>query len=129
ENEIEKLSFHHQKFLDIFENELYPDVKSRISISLKDIDNLIQSYVELNKKSWMKGVKDIEKILFQKSNYSHSLSFWRQDSVNNQMLLDFTFFSPPTTCFVLRYLMTYQREELNEKFKNGPIQILLFKMN
>ncbi|ETN97985.1 hypothetical protein RFI_39537, partial [Reticulomyxa filosa] len=56
ENEIEKLSFHHQKFLDIFENELYPDAKSRpTSISLKDVDKLIQSYVELNKKSWMKG--------------------------------------------------------------------------
>ncbi|ETO02888.1 hypothetical protein RFI_34525, partial [Reticulomyxa filosa] len=128
-NEIEKLSFHHQKYLDIFENELYPDVKSRpTSISLKDIDNLIQSYVELNKESWMKGVKDIEKILFQKSNYIHSLSFWRQDNDNkNQMLLDFTFFSTTTTCFMLRYLMTYRREDLNQIFKNCPIQIFCGK--
>ncbi|ETO03677.1 PPR repeat-containing protein, partial [Reticulomyxa filosa] len=73
-NEIKKLSFHHQKFLDIFENKLYPDAKHEpTSISLKDVNNLIQSYVELNKKSWMKGVKDIEEILFQNSNYIHSL--------------------------------------------------------
>ncbi|ETO02265.1 pentatricopeptide (PPR) repeat-containing protein, partial [Reticulomyxa filosa] len=43
ENEIEKLSFHHQKYLDIFENELFPDIKFKpTSISLKDVDRLIE---------------------------------------------------------------------------------------
>ncbi|ETO03553.1 hypothetical protein RFI_33849, partial [Reticulomyxa filosa] len=59
EKEIKKLSFHHQQFLDIFENELYPDIKLKFtSISLKDVDKLIEAYVLLNKKSWMKAVKD-----------------------------------------------------------------------
>ncbi|ETO03632.1 pentatricopeptide (PPR) repeat-containing protein, partial [Reticulomyxa filosa] len=45
ENEIEKLSFHHQQFLDIFQNELHPDIKFKPTfISLKDIDNLIEVY-------------------------------------------------------------------------------------
>ncbi|ETN99539.1 hypothetical protein RFI_37931, partial [Reticulomyxa filosa] len=58
-NEIEKLSFHHQHFLDIFQNELYPGIKSKpTSISLNDISTLIEVYVLLNKKSWMKSVKD-----------------------------------------------------------------------
>ncbi|ETN99234.1 hypothetical protein RFI_38247 [Reticulomyxa filosa] len=99
ENEIEKLSFHHQQLLDIFQNELYPDIKFKpTSISLKDFNNLIEAYVLLNKKSWMKAVKDVETILFQKSNYIHSLSYWHQDILNKkQILLDFTYFSTPTT--------------------------------
>ncbi|ETN99828.1 hypothetical protein RFI_37639, partial [Reticulomyxa filosa] len=45
ENEIEKLSFHHQKYLDIFHNELYSDIKFKpTSISLKDFNNLIEVY-------------------------------------------------------------------------------------
>ncbi|ETO02622.1 hypothetical protein RFI_34796, partial [Reticulomyxa filosa] len=128
-NEIEKLSFHHQKFLDIFENELYPDTKFKpTAISLKDFDNLIKAYVLLNKKSWMKSVKDVERILFQKSNYIHSLSYWQQDILNKkQTLLDFSYFSTTTTCFMLRYLMTFQRQELKRRFKNGPIKILCGK--
>ncbi|ETO02689.1 hypothetical protein RFI_34724, partial [Reticulomyxa filosa] len=58
-NDIKKLSFHHQQFLDIFQNELYPDIKFKpISISLNDVGTLIEAYVLLNKKSWMKAVKD-----------------------------------------------------------------------
>ncbi|ETO04365.1 hypothetical protein RFI_33032, partial [Reticulomyxa filosa] len=73
-NEIEKLSFHHQQFLDIFENKLYPNIKFKpTSISLKDVCSLIDMYVLLNKKSWMKAVKDVETILLQKSNYTHPL--------------------------------------------------------
>ncbi|ETO00100.1 hypothetical protein RFI_37359, partial [Reticulomyxa filosa] len=45
ENEIEELSFHHQQFLDIFQNELYPNIKFKpTSISLSDIDKLIEVY-------------------------------------------------------------------------------------
>ncbi|ETO03174.1 hypothetical protein RFI_34236 [Reticulomyxa filosa] len=74
ENEIEKLSFHHQQFLDIFQNELYPDIKFKpTSISLNDVNTLIEVYVLLNKKSWMKAVNDVETILSQKSNCIHSL--------------------------------------------------------
>ncbi|ETO01724.1 hypothetical protein RFI_35715, partial [Reticulomyxa filosa] len=89
-NEIEKLSFHHQQFLDIFKNELYPDVKFRpTTISLTGTDNLIA-------KSWMKAVKDIERILFQEPNYIHSLSYWKQDILNKKRtLLDFNYFSTP----------------------------------
>ncbi|ETN98061.1 hypothetical protein RFI_39461, partial [Reticulomyxa filosa] len=59
ENEIEKLSFYHQKILDIFHNELYPDIKFKpTSISLDGIDTLLQAHVLLNKKSWVKAVKD-----------------------------------------------------------------------
>ncbi|ETO01943.1 hypothetical protein RFI_35496, partial [Reticulomyxa filosa] len=128
-NEIEQLTFHHQKYLDIFENELYPDIKFKpTSISLKDIDNLIKVYVLLNKKSWMKAVKDVERILFQEPNYIHLLSYWDQSASNkNQILLNFSYFSTPTTCFMLRYLMTFQRQELKRKFKNGPIKIVCGK--
>ncbi|ETO02462.1 hypothetical protein RFI_34969 [Reticulomyxa filosa] len=121
ENEIEQLSFHHQKFLDIFHNKSYPDIKFKsTSISLSDANALIEAYVLLNKNSWMKGVKDVETILFQKSNYIHSLSYWHQDILNRKRtLLDFSYFSTPTTCFMLRYLMTFQRKELKIKFKNG----------
>ncbi|ETO01630.1 hypothetical protein RFI_35810 [Reticulomyxa filosa] len=129
ENEIEELSFHHQKYLDIFENESYPDIKLKsTSISLKDVDRLIEAYVLLNKKSWMKAVKDVERILFQESNYIHSLSYWKQDILDKkQALLDFIYFSTTTTCFMLRYMMTFQRQELKRKFKNGPIKILCGK--
>ncbi|ETO03452.1 hypothetical protein RFI_33955, partial [Reticulomyxa filosa] len=59
ENDIEKLLFHHQQFLDIFHNELYPDIKFKpTSISLNDIGKLIEVYVLLNKKSWIKSVND-----------------------------------------------------------------------
>ncbi|ETO08895.1 hypothetical protein RFI_28492, partial [Reticulomyxa filosa] len=128
-NEIEKLSFHHQKYLDIFKNELYPDIKFKpTSISLNNVDKLIEVYVLLNKKSWMKAVKDVETILFYEPNYIHSLSYWKQDMLNKkQTLLDFNYFSTPTTCFMLRYLMTFQRQELKRKFKNGPIKILCGK--
>ncbi|ETO15302.1 hypothetical protein RFI_22062, partial [Reticulomyxa filosa] len=44
-----------------------------------------------------------------------------------QTLLDFTYFSTTSTCFMLRYLMTFQRQELKRKFKNGPIKILCGK--
>ncbi|ETN99588.1 hypothetical protein RFI_37883 [Reticulomyxa filosa] len=129
ENDIEKLSFYHQKYLDIFQNELYPNVKVRsTSILLRDIDRLIRSYVLLNKKSWMKAVKDVETILFYEPNYIHSLSYWQLDILNkNQMLLNFNYFSTTSTCFMLRYLMTFQRQELKRKFKNGPIKILCGK--
>ncbi|ETN98574.1 hypothetical protein RFI_38918 [Reticulomyxa filosa] len=128
-NEIEQLSFHHQKYLNIFQNELYPDIKFKpATILLKDIDNLIKVYVLLNKKSWMKAVKDVERILFQEPNYIHSLSYWNQNILNKkQTLLGFSYFSTPTTCFMLRYLMTFQRQELKRKFKNGPIKIVCGK--
>ncbi|ETO01027.1 hypothetical protein RFI_36413 [Reticulomyxa filosa] len=96
-----------------------------------NINNLIEVYVLLNKKSWMKSVKDVETILFQKSNHIHSLSYCHQDILNKkQTLLNFNYFSTTTTCFMLRYLMTFQRQELKRMFKNGPIKILrVLKMN
>ncbi|ETN97442.1 hypothetical protein RFI_40087, partial [Reticulomyxa filosa] len=114
---------------DIFHNELYPDIKFKpTSILLKDIDNLIEVYVLLNKKSWIKAVKDVERILFYEPNYIHSLSYWQQDILNRkQILLDFSYFSTISTCFMLRYLMTFQRQELKKRFKNGPIKILCGK--
>ncbi|ETO04703.1 hypothetical protein RFI_32691, partial [Reticulomyxa filosa] len=129
ENDIEKLSFHYQQFLNIFQNELYSDIKFKpTSISLKDVDRLIEVYVLLNKKSWMKAVKDVERILFQEPNYIHSLNYWEQDALDkNQILLNFNYFSTTTTCFMLRYLMTFQRQELKRKFKDGPIRILCGK--
>ncbi|ETO01392.1 hypothetical protein RFI_36048, partial [Reticulomyxa filosa] len=55
-NEIEKLSFHHQKYLDIFHNELYRDIKFKSTfILLNDVNALIEAYMLLNKKSWMKA--------------------------------------------------------------------------
>ncbi|ETO05117.1 pentatricopeptide (PPR) repeat-containing protein [Reticulomyxa filosa] len=113
-NEIEKLSFHHQKILDIFENELYPDTKFKpTSILLDDIGILLRAYILLNKRSWMKAVKDVERILFQEPNYIHPLNYWEQDALDkNQILLNFNYFSTTTTCFILRYLMTFQRQEL-----------------
>ncbi|ETO10774.1 hypothetical protein RFI_26605, partial [Reticulomyxa filosa] len=112
-----------------FHNELYPDIKFKpTSISLNDIDKLIEVYVLLNKKSWMKSVKDVERILSQKSTYIHSLSCWTQDILNKkQTLLDFNYFSTTSTCFILRYLMVFKRQELKRKFKNGPIKILCGK--
>ncbi|ETO00687.1 hypothetical protein RFI_36753, partial [Reticulomyxa filosa] len=65
ENDIKKLSFHHQKYLNIFENELYPDIKCKpTSILLADINVLIDVHVLLNKKSWMKSVKVIGTKIF-----------------------------------------------------------------
>ncbi|ETN98054.1 hypothetical protein RFI_39468 [Reticulomyxa filosa] len=129
ENEIEKLSFYHQKILDIFENGLYPDIKCNpTSILLDDIETLLRSYVLLNKKSWMKSVKDVERILFYEPNYIHSLSYWHQDILNKKkILLGFNYFSTTSTCFMLRYLMTFQRQELKRRSKNGPIRILCGK--
>ncbi|ETO35143.1 hypothetical protein RFI_01930 [Reticulomyxa filosa] len=76
----------------------------------------------------MKAVKDVERILFQESNYIHPLDYREQGALaKNQILLNFNYFSTTTTCFILRYLMTFQRQELNRKFKNGPIKILCGK--
>ncbi|ETO00010.1 hypothetical protein RFI_37449, partial [Reticulomyxa filosa] len=40
------------------------------------------------------------------------------------VVLNFSSMSPITTCFLLRYLMTFQRDELKKKFKNDPIKIV-----
>ncbi|ETN99651.1 hypothetical protein RFI_37819 [Reticulomyxa filosa] len=103
ENDIEKLSFHHQKYVDIFENELYPDIKFKpTSILLNDIDALMRAYVLLNKKSWMNAVKDVERILFYEPNYIHPLSYWHQDILyKNQTVLNFNYLSTFITCFII----------------------------
>ncbi|ETO01138.1 hypothetical protein RFI_36300 [Reticulomyxa filosa] len=128
-NEIDKLSHYHQQYLNIFYNELYPLAKDKpISVDDKDIDNLINSYVLLHKSNWMNAVKDFERILYQEQNFIHSLDYWRTDIFNKQqILLDFSLISTTTTCFILRYLMTLNRDELRHKFKNGPIKILCGK--
>ncbi|ETN98563.1 hypothetical protein RFI_38929, partial [Reticulomyxa filosa] len=101
ENEIEQLTFYYQKFLDIFQNELYPDIKVKPAfISLNEANALIEACVLLNKKSWMKAVKDVEAILFYEPNYIHSLIYLQRDILNKkQKLLDFTHFSTTSTCF------------------------------
>ncbi|ETO33460.1 hypothetical protein RFI_03649 [Reticulomyxa filosa] len=128
-NEIDKLSHYHQQYLNIFYNELFPLVKDEpISVSGKDIDNLIQSYILLHKSNWMNAVKDVERILYQKPNLIHSLDYWGTDIFNKrQILLDFSLMSTATTNFMLRYLMTLKRDELRHKFKNSAIKILCGK--
>ncbi|ETN97497.1 hypothetical protein RFI_40032, partial [Reticulomyxa filosa] len=128
-NEIDKLSDYHQQYLNIFYNELYPSVKDKaISIDDKDVDNLLRSYVLLHKNNWMNAVKDLERILYQEPNFIYSLDYWRTDIFDKeQRLLDFSLMSTETTIFILRYLMTLKRDELEHKFKNGPIKILCGK--
>ncbi|ETO02479.1 hypothetical protein RFI_34952, partial [Reticulomyxa filosa] len=89
------------------------------------MDYLIESYVLFHKKSWMEAVQDVERILFQEPNFKYDFSFWDTDARNkNQLVLNFVLMSPITACFLLRYLMTFQRDELKEKFKNSPIKIV-----
>ncbi|ETO11073.1 hypothetical protein RFI_26302 [Reticulomyxa filosa] len=128
-NEFDKLSHYHQQYLNIFFNELYPFAKNKaVSINEKDIDNLIQSYVLLHKNNWMNAMKDIEKILYQESNFIHSFDYWTTNIFNKQQfLLNFTLLSTTSTNFFLRYLMTFKRDELKYKFKNGPIKIMCGK--
>ncbi|ETO34116.1 hypothetical protein RFI_02977 [Reticulomyxa filosa] len=127
DDQIQLLQFHHQQFLSIFENKLYPNISFKLtSVSTTDMNNLIESYVLLNKKSWMKSIGDIEKILFQESNYLHSFHYWTTDITNpSQLLLDLRFMSIKTSIFFLRYAMTCQRD----KFKNGPVQVFCNKYN
>ncbi|ETO26425.1 hypothetical protein RFI_10712 [Reticulomyxa filosa] len=128
-DKTERLAFHHQQFLNIFQKELYPNVESeRTSIYLPNMKNLVDSYILLNKKCWMKGVRDIERILSQKSNYIHSFNYWNINSSNkHQTLLDFRFMSTTMTIFFLRYLMTYQRDLLKKRFEDNAIKILRSK--
>ncbi|ETO34961.1 hypothetical protein RFI_02110 [Reticulomyxa filosa] len=129
ENESDKLSYHHQQFLNIFFNELYPNTnKALISIDERDMEKLICSYVLLHKKDWIDAVQDVERILDQKSNFSHSFNYWSIDIFNKrQLLLNFNLMSAISTNFFLRYLMTFKRDELKYEFKNGPIKVLCGK--
>ncbi|ETN97863.1 hypothetical protein RFI_39663, partial [Reticulomyxa filosa] len=125
----DKLSHYHQQYLNIFYNELYPLVKDKpISIDERNIERLLRSYVLLHKNNWMNAIQDIERILYQESNFIHSLDYWTTSTFDKrQISLDFSLMPTETTNFMLRYLMTLKRDELEHKFKNGPIKILCGK--
>ncbi|ETO33969.1 poly(A)-specific ribonuclease (PARN)-like domain containing 1 [Reticulomyxa filosa] len=76
----------------------------------------------------MNAIQDIERILYQESNFILSFDYWDIDMYNKrQKLLNFSLMSTTTTNFMLRYLMTLKRDELGHTFKNGPIKILCGK--
>ncbi|ETO24726.1 hypothetical protein RFI_12431 [Reticulomyxa filosa] len=124
-DEFDKLSYHHQQYLNIFYNEQYPLVKDEpVAVDNKDIRRLLCSYVLLHKNNWMNAVKDVERILHQEPNFVHFFKYW---TTGQQKLLDFRSTSNTIARFMLRYLMTFKRDQLQHEFKNGPIKILCEK--
>ncbi|ETO04359.1 hypothetical protein RFI_33039 [Reticulomyxa filosa] len=73
----------------------------------------------------MNVVKDAERILYQEPNLIHSFDYWTTDIFNkttNIIGLQFNV-NNYNKFFFLRYLMTFKRDELKCKFKNGLIKI------
>ncbi|ETO33271.1 hypothetical protein RFI_03836 [Reticulomyxa filosa] len=130
-DQTDTLRFHHEQFLNTFHTEMYPKVQSKSTtpISIKDVENLMISYILLHKRHWMDAVKDIEMTIFQNPKYMRLLNFWDKSTTNQQQTVLHLYRTPTiATTFLLRYLMTFQRNELNAHFKDGPIKITFAKL-
>ncbi|ETO24780.1 hypothetical protein RFI_12376 [Reticulomyxa filosa] len=120
---LEQFSFHQQRFTHIFQKELYPNAPGN-RIQRNETLLLMEFYVVSNRSNWMDAVPDIERILFQDSNHIRSVNYWNTMSLGeHNVWLDLSAMSPIMDTFLLRYLMTFRRDELKEKFDNGPIKI------
>ncbi|ETO28671.1 hypothetical protein RFI_08459 [Reticulomyxa filosa] len=124
-----RLLFHHQQCLHIFYHKLYPDVLHRpTAINFKMMDLLIQAHFSFHTHNWMDAVPDIEQVLFINKNFVHSYTCWLSHPRHpSRVLLDFHFISVPAVKFWLRYIFTFQRDELKRLFNDQPILICVGK--
>ncbi|ETO34841.1 hypothetical protein RFI_02246 [Reticulomyxa filosa] len=125
ESDTETFAFHQGMVLQCFDSK-YPSAKqNRIRISDSYMKYLMEFNILSNKNNWMNAVQDIERTLFYEPNYKHKFHFWDYLALpDEKVYLLFHVISDRATIFLLRYLMTFQRNELKEKFKDDAIKIL-----
>ncbi|ETO22607.1 hypothetical protein RFI_14587 [Reticulomyxa filosa] len=121
ERETEQITYRQQQFLDIFNNEFPEDVKKNFAYNRRCAMVLVECYV-LSNKNWINVVTDFERVLAQ-----NQTNFFEYRNIKiidkRKQYLNFGVMPNTIRMFLLRYLMTFRRDEVKQKFEDGKIMI------